>query len=105
MSKEIEKIDELINSKNIKKIVFIPSKVQIWIIKSNQNNNVYWIDLDKTYCSCKGFYYNYKKKNCYHISAVSIAHSHNKFQMEFLKDSELNYHLFNQIDNIINNNI
>jgi predicted nucleic acid-binding Zn finger protein len=105
LSKEIEKIDELINRKKIKKIVFIPSKVQIWIIKSIQNNNVYWIDLDKNYCSCKGFYYNYNKKNCYHINAVSIAHRQNKFQIEFLKDSDLNYLLYNQIDNIINNNI
>lgn len=105
MSDEIEKIDDLINTKKIKKIVFIPSKVQIWEIKSNRNNNIYWIDLDKNYCSCKGFYYNYNKKNCYHISAVSIANSQNRFQIEFLKDNELNHQLYNQIDNIINNNI
>ncbi len=105
MSKEIEKIDELINRKKIKKIVFIPSKVQIWMIKSDRNNNVYWADLDKNYCSCKGFYYNYKRKHCYHITAIAIANSQNKFQIEYIEDSEMNHYLYNQIDNIINNNI
>ncbi|MER5176475.1 MAG: SWIM zinc finger family protein [Candidatus Nitrosocosmicus sp.] len=105
MRNEVEKIDELINRKKIKKITFIPSKIEIWEIKSNTNNNSYWIDLNKSYCSCKGFYYNFIKKICYHISAVSIAIEQNRYQFEFLKDSELNNYLNNLIENLMNNNI
>ncbi len=105
MSNEVEKIDKLINEGKIKKIIFIPSKAEIWEIKSNKNNNVYWIDLNEYYCSCKGFYYNFTKKICYHISAVSIAIEQNRYQIEFLKDSELNNYLNNLMEYLINNNI
>jgi predicted nucleic acid-binding Zn finger protein len=99
-----EKIDNLINGEKIKKIIFIPSKVEMWEIKSKKNDNLYWIDLNKNYCSCKGFYYNYIKKRCYHISAVSIAYKQNKYQIEFLDDSELNNYINNKIETLMNNN-
>ena len=100
-----EKVDELINGKKIKKIIFIPSKVEMWEIKSNKNDNLYWIDLNKNYCSCKGFYYNYITKICYHIIAVSLAYKQNKYQIEFLDDSELNNYINNKIENLMNYNI
>jgi predicted nucleic acid-binding Zn finger protein len=100
-----EKIDELINGDKIKRIIIIPSKVEIWEIKSYKTNNLYWTDLNKNYCSCKGFYYNFSKKICYHITAISIAFTQNRYQIEFLKDSELNNYLNNKIETLMNNNI
>jgi predicted nucleic acid-binding Zn finger protein len=100
-----EKVDELINGKKIKKIIFIPSKVEMWEIKSNKNDNLYLIDLNKNYCSCKGFYYNYITKICYHIIAVSTAYKQNRYQIEFLDDSELSNYINNKIENLMNYNI
>jgi predicted nucleic acid-binding Zn finger protein len=100
-----EKIDKLIDGKKIRKIIFIPSKVEMWEIKSNKNDNLYWIDLNKNYCSCKGFYYNYIKKICYHIIAVSTAYKQNRYQIEFLDDNKLNNYINNKIENLMNNNI
>jgi predicted nucleic acid-binding Zn finger protein len=102
---EAEKINELINEKKIKKIVFTPSKIGIWEVKSHKNNNIYWVDIETNYCSCKGFYYNFMKKACYHISAVSTALSQNAYKIELLSDSEMNDYFNKQIDNLINNNI
>ncbi len=82
----------------------MPSKTEIWEIKSNNNNNIYWLDFVKEYCSCKGFYYNIKNKTCYHIRAVSAAIIQNGYEIEFLQDNELNNYLFNLIDNLLDNN-
>ena len=106
VNKEVvaEKINELINEKKIKKIVFAPSNIGIWEVKSHKNDNIYWVDIETKYCSCKGFYYNFMKKACYHISAVSTALSQNAYKIELLSDSEMNDYFNNQIDNLINNN-
>ncbi len=101
---EAEKINGLINEKKVKKIVFTPSKVEIWEVKSHKNNNIYWVDIETKYCSCKGFYYNFTKKTCYHISAVSTVLSQNAYKIELLSDSEMNDFFNNQIDNLISNN-
>lgn len=104
MDTEITKIHDLIDKKKIKRIIFIPSKNEIWEIKSNSNNNIYWIDYNKKYCSCKGFYYNIKNRTCYHIRAVSTAITQNGYGMEFLQDNDLNYYLDSLIDNLLDNN-
>ena len=101
---ESEKVNELINEKKVKKIVFAPSKIEIWEVKSHNSNNIYWTDIETKYCSCKGFYYNSTKKTCYHISAVSAALSQNAYRIELLSDREMNDYFSNQIDNMINNN-
>ena len=69
--------------------------------KSNKNDNLYWIDLNKNYCSCKGFYYNYLTKICYHIIAVSTAYKQNRYQIEILDDNKLNNYINNKIDNLM----
>jgi predicted nucleic acid-binding Zn finger protein len=100
-SRIIEKIDELIKSDKIKKIIYLPSKNQIWEIKSNTNNKIYLIDLDWNYCSCRGFYYNFTKGKCYHIKATEIAYKNNKYKVEFLNDEEMNTHLIKQLKELI----
>lgn len=100
-----EKIDKLIDGKKIRKIIFIPSKIVMWEIKSNKNDRLYWIDLNKNYCSCKGFYYNYITKICYHIIAVSRAYKQNGYQIEFLDDNKLNNYINSKIESLMNNNI
>ena len=105
MDIEVIKIHDLLVKKKIKRIVFIPSKTVIWEIKSNNNNNIYWMDFVKKYCSCKGFYYNNKNRTCYHIRAVDEAITQNGYEIEFLQDSELNNYLDYLIDNLLYNNI
>jgi predicted nucleic acid-binding Zn finger protein len=101
---EAAKIYDLIDQKKIKRKIFIPSKSEIWEIKSHNNKNVYWIDFGKKYCSCKGFYYNIKNGTCYHIRAVQMAIMLNGYELEFLQDNYLNSYLYNLLDNLLNNN-
>jgi predicted nucleic acid-binding Zn finger protein len=101
---EDAKIRNLIDQKKIKRKIFIPSKNEIWEIKGYNNKNVYWIDFNKKYCSCKGFYYNIKNGTCYHIRAVQMAIIKNGYDLEFLQDNNLNRYLGNLLDNLLNNN-
>ena len=105
MDIEVIKIHDLLSKKKIKRIVFIPSKTVIWEIKSNNNNNIYWIDFVRKYCSCKGFYYNSNNGKCYHMRAVYEAITQNGYEIEFLQDSELNNYLDFLIDNLLDNNV
>jgi len=101
---EALKIHDLLVKRKIKRVIFIPSKIEIWEIKSNNNNNIYWIDFTKNYCSCKGFYYNTKNSPCYHIRAVSAAITQSGYEIEILQDNKLNSYLDSLIDNLIENN-
>ena len=98
----IDKIDGLINQEKIKKVIFIPSNVSIWEIKSNTNSNIYYADLTKNFCSCKGFYFNFTKGKCYHIRAANIAFEQNKYKVEILKDFQLDNYIKNLLKNLLN---
>jgi hypothetical protein len=52
------------------KHLFLPSGNYMWEIQSRKNNSSYYVDPALTFCSCKGFYYNYDRKKCYHLSDV-----------------------------------
>lgn len=101
----IDKIDIVINLDKIKKIIFLQSNIQLWEIKSNTNNKTYWIDFDKSFCSCRGFYYNFKKGKCYHIRAVALAVKHNKYKVEFLNDDKIDNILIMQFKNLIEEDV
>ena len=98
----IDKIDGLIDEGRISKIIFLPSNINFWEIKSNTNSNVYWVDLKRNFCSCKGFYFNFIKGKCYHIRAAFIAFEQNKYRVETLKDFQLDNYIKNLLKNLIN---
>ena len=64
--------DESLPSERIivTKNLFLPSGNFMWKIQSRTNNSSYYVDHALTFCSCKGFYYNYNRKKCYHVSEV-----------------------------------
>lgn len=57
----------------VKKHVFLPSGKLLWEIKGKKNEHVYYINSALKFCSCKGFYYNYNRKKCYHLTKITHA--------------------------------
>lgn len=50
------------------KHLFLPSEMFWWEIRSKNNEKSYYIDHTAEFCSCKGYYFNYKRnKGCYHL--------------------------------------
>jgi predicted nucleic acid-binding Zn finger protein len=97
----IDKIDGLINRGRIIKVIFIPSNTNFWEIKSTANNNIYYVDLKRNFCSCKGFYFNYIKGKCYHIRAANIAFEQEKYKVVILKDIQLDNYIINHLKNFL----
>ncbi|GKS61560.1 hypothetical protein YTPLAS21_10180 [Candidatus Nitrosocosmicus sp.] len=78
-----------------KKHLFLPSGNFMWEIRSKKNWYTYFIDSNREYCTCKGYYYNYnEKKGCYHLKKImdcipelkyEVYLYHDDYAMEFLK--------------------
>lgn len=78
-----------------KKHLFLPSGNFMWEIRSKKNRYTYFIDSNREYCTCKGYYYNYnEKKGCYHLEKITDCISelkykvylyHDDYSMDFLK--------------------
>jgi predicted nucleic acid-binding Zn finger protein len=50
------------------KHLFLPSEKFWWEIRSKNNEKSYFIDYKVEFCSCKGYYFNYKRnEGCYHL--------------------------------------
>jgi predicted nucleic acid-binding Zn finger protein len=79
-----------------KKHLFLPSGNFIWEIKSKKDEYTYFVDSNREYCTCKGYYYNYNEKNgCYHLGKITecipelkykIYLYHDDCSREFLKE-------------------
>ena len=79
-----------------KKHLFLPSCNFMWELKSKKDNFTYFIDSDRQYCTCKGYYYNYNNKNgCYHLGKIAecipelkykVYLYHDDYSREFLKE-------------------
>lgn len=71
--------------------IFFPSRRTIWEIKSNdnKNNHSYFVNFDLNFCSCKGFYYNYKRGKCYHLNKISDCIDDKKYSVEILSDNQM----------------
>ncbi len=89
---------------SIKKIVFIPSQKEVWEIKSSTNNRIYFADLNNKFCSCKGFYYNFKKRYCYHLDEISSANNEKSYHIIFYDDNQINNYLSRLISDTLNIN-
>jgi len=80
--------DESLPSKRITvtKNLFLPSGNSMWEIQSRTNKTSYYVDLALTFCSCKGFYYNYNRKKCYHISEVHNCIENSNYLISIYED-------------------
>ena len=78
-----------------KKHLFLPSNNFLWEIKRKKDKRSYYIDSKREFCTCKGYYYNYKDKTgCYHLGKITesiqtlsykIYLYHDDYRIEFLK--------------------
>ncbi|MDQ2684484.1 MAG: hypothetical protein M3Y25_01420 [Thermoproteota archaeon] len=70
-----------------KKHLFLPSGNFIWEIKSKKYNNSYFVDSKREYCTCKGYYYNFKaKQGCYHLDKISESLSGLRYKIYVYHD-------------------
>ena len=51
-------------------IYFYPQEISYGKYKAEKTIQVTMWTMDSTFCSCKGFYYNYNRRKCYHLSDV-----------------------------------
>ncbi len=70
----------------LKKHLFFPSGLFMWEIQSRKNDTSYYVDPALTFCSCKGFYYNYNRKKCYHLSEVSDCIENSNYTISIYED-------------------
>ena len=78
-----------------KKHLFLPSCNFMWEINSKKDKRSYFVDPKIEFCTCKGYYYNYKdKRGCYHLEKITecipslsykILLYHDDYFSEFLK--------------------
>ena len=70
----------------LRKYLFLPSGRFLWEILSHKNKRCYYVDNALAFCSCKGFYYNYNRKKCYHLSEVSDCIENSNYTISIYED-------------------
>lgn len=73
----------------LKKYLFLPSGHFFWEVQSRKNKTSYYVDDTLAFCSCKGFYYNYNRKKCYHLSEVSDCVGKSNYKISIYGDEYL----------------
>lgn len=72
----------------VKKYIFKPSNIILWIVVGKQEE---YVIFDNLYCSCYDFYMNTvlrgENTRCYHLIAKAIAEALNLFETYILSDS------------------
>jgi predicted nucleic acid-binding Zn finger protein len=83
--------DSAIVTERIKvtKYLFLPSGHFFWEVQSRKNKTSYYVDNVLAFCSCKGFYYNYNRKKCYHLSEVSACVGKSNYKISLYGDEHL----------------
>ncbi|ALI37120.1 hypothetical protein NMY3_02931 [Candidatus Nitrosocosmicus oleophilus] len=85
------------------KHLFLPSGNFMWEIQSRKNNSSYYVDHGLTFCSCKGFYYNYNRKKCYHLSDAHKYIQNSNYTISLYEDKNYNQVVKSMILAIISN--
>ena len=85
------------------KHLFLPSGNFMWEIQSRKNNSSYYVDNGLTFCSCKGFYYNYNRKKCYHLSDVHNYIENSNYTISLCEDKNYDQVVKSMILAIISN--
>ena len=81
-SKRLENALKTVEEGAVKKYVFKPSGLTVWIIVGKERD--YQVIPSVNYCSCDDFYFRVIGKEvplCYHIIAQKIAEALNKFEL------------------------
>lgn len=80
--KRLENALKTVEERAVKKYVFKPSGLTVWIIVGKERD--YQVIPSVNYCSCDDFYFRVIGKEvplCYHIIAQKIAEALNKFEL------------------------
>ncbi len=82
------RIDSIVASGSVKKMLFMPSGKSLWIVVGKDNE--YWTDPDLGFCTCKDFYFTTLSggSDCYHLKSVKKAAEENRFMTIRFDDSE-----------------
>lgn len=82
------RIDDVIASNSIKKMLFTPSGRSVWVVIGKYNE--YWVDLELEFCTCKDFYFKTLSHGsaCYHLKSIRKAIEENLFETIIFDDKE-----------------
>ncbi len=88
MPQQNDKIKSIISERRIKLHIFEPSKRQIWTVVGIGKE--YWIDPDRNFCSCPGFYFGQlnEGKKCYHLESLKLAQKEKEIEEIKFSDDE-----------------
>lgn len=86
---KILKAIETVESKSVKKYLFMPSMRTVWIVVGKERE---YLVIPRLYCQCDDFYINVvirrKSMACYHLIAQCLAEEVGSFERYELKDSD-----------------
>lgn len=82
-----DKIKNIASEHRVKLHIFEPSKRKIWTIVGAKE---YWIDPERNFCSCPGYYFGSvsERKECYHIEAIKSVQKTGKIETISFADDE-----------------
>jgi len=82
------RIDSIVTSGSVKKMLFLPSGKSLWIVVGKYSE--YWTDPDLGFCTCKDFYFSSLSggSDCYHLKSVKKADKQNMFVTIKFEDTE-----------------
>lgn len=88
----LKKSSDLAEEKNINiptKHLFLPSGKFWWEIRSKSDEKSYFIDSSAEFCSCKGYYFNFKRNNgCYHLAKITEYDSSGDYVIKKYHDED-----------------
>lgn len=71
------------------KHLFLPSEKFWWEIRSRNNVRIYFIDEKGEFCSCMGYYFNYKRnEGCYHLEKIKMHVELGKYRTIVYRDED-----------------
>ena len=88
MNKGSERVESMVSEKRVKLHIFEPSRRKIWTVVGKGEEH--WIDPDRKYCSCPGFYFGKlnSRTPCYHLDSAHLAINENEFERIVFSDEE-----------------
>jgi predicted nucleic acid-binding Zn finger protein len=84
----VEKAVKIALDKGVKLHVFKPSNREIWTVVGKDNE--YWVDPERSFCSCKDYYFQTLsgKEKCYHLQIIDIAKAKKLIDVVEFNDDE-----------------
>lgn len=80
---------ELVNSRKIIKYIFLPSKIERWVVIGKHDK---YLVFPRTFCQCNDFYLSVVIRKsidaCYHLLAQTISEAVGNYEEKAMDDSE-----------------